>query len=132
MKKHGLAARERVKSICTIERIFSKDSISIFRYPILLKLLIEDASGSSVKVGFSVSKRMYKKAVDRNRIKRWLRESYRQNKESLATFSREKNMHLSLFFILSSKPKILNRKEIHDNILHLLKSIPKKLESNNE
>lgn len=40
---------------------------------------IEEQDFSGVKVGVSVSKRYFKKATDRNRIKRLLREAYRLN-----------------------------------------------------
>lgn len=61
------------------------------------------------KVGFVVSKKVHKRAVKRNRIKRLMRESYRlQIKEGLV-----KNKYLSLIFVGSSKLIDKNFNEIN-------------------
>ena len=54
---------------------------------------------SNQKVGVSISKRNFKKAVDRNRIKRLLRESYRLNKDIFT--SKFGNHSLSMLFWVS-------------------------------
>jgi len=72
--------KEKLKSKKEIELLFSEGK-SIVKYPIRLvyrKTSFEDPV--PVKAGISVSKRHFKKAVDRNRIKRLLREGYRKNK----------------------------------------------------
>lgn len=51
---------------------------------IVYKVPQEESTESITKVGVSVSKRYFKKAVDRNRIKRLLRESYRHHKTKFA------------------------------------------------
>lgn len=53
------------------------------------------------KIGFSVSKKLFKKAVDRNRIKRLLRESYRLNKELFS--ERFGDQSVSMLFWISKK-----------------------------
>lgn len=51
----------------------------------------------------SVSSRNFKKAVDRNRIKRQLREVYRLQKSSLQQKVFERKDQLALFFIFTGK-----------------------------
>lgn len=71
---------EKLKSQKLIEKLFSEGK-SVAAYPLRLvyvKAHFEDAA--KIKAGVSVSKRHFKKAVDRNRIKRLMREAYRLNK----------------------------------------------------
>jgi len=70
---------EKLKSQKTIEQLFLEGQ-SVSAYPLRLVYL---KHGESLKVGVSVSKRNFKRAVDRIRIKRLLREAYRLNKSML-------------------------------------------------
>lgn len=45
-----------------------------------LRIIVGKSEADTGKIGVSVSKKFFKKASDRNRIKRLLRESYRHNK----------------------------------------------------
>ena len=72
--------KEKLKSKKLIEQLFA-EGIGITNYPIklvYLKTSFED--DSKCKVGVTASKRNFKSAVKRNRIKRLMRESYRLNK----------------------------------------------------
>ena len=67
---------EKLKSKKGIEKLFSEGK-SVSAYPLRMVYV---KNGELNKVGVSVSKRNFKLAVDRNRIKRLLREAYRLNK----------------------------------------------------
>ena len=58
---------------------------------------------SCLQAGFSISTRNFKKAVDRNRIKRLMRECYRLQKHSLQTELEENHKNLAVFFIYTGK-----------------------------
>jgi ribonuclease P protein component len=72
--------KEKLKSKKLIDQLFTEGQ-SVSAYPLRLVYLgTEFEEDVIAKTGVSVSKRYFKKAVDRNRIKRLLRESYRLNK----------------------------------------------------
>lgn len=71
---------EKLKSKKQIEALF-KEGKSISAYPLrMIYTKTEFTDDVQIKTAVSVSKRNFKKAVDRNHIKRLLRETYRLNK----------------------------------------------------
>ena len=81
--KHTLGKLERLKSKKLIEKLYEQGS-SVKSFPLrMVYLQTKHTSDFPAQVGVSVSKRNFKSAVDRNRIKRLLRESYRLQKEIL-------------------------------------------------
>lgn len=74
---------EKLKSRTTIDEMF-REGKSVSKFPLRLvykkQALEED---QKLKIGVSVSKKYFKKAVDRNYFKRVLRETYRLNKDLL-------------------------------------------------
>jgi ribonuclease P protein component len=74
---------EKLKSKTTIDLLFS-DGNSVSKFPLRL-VYVENTEENAelIKIGVSVSKKYFKKAVDRNYYKRVLRETYRLNKHLL-------------------------------------------------
>ena len=78
--------RERIVSRKLIEQLFSKgSSFSVSAFPLRIVVLETErvADDIPVQVLISVSKRHFKHAVDRNRVKRQVREAYRHHKQIL-------------------------------------------------
>ena len=72
---------EKLKQKKQIETLFGEGN-TIGQYPVRLFYLRIDSENLEqfTRTGVSVSKRNFKNAVDRNKIKRLLREAYRKNK----------------------------------------------------
>lgn len=87
----------------------------------MLYLSLAEEPGS-LQAGFSVSSKKFKKATDRNRIKRLMRECYRTQKHPLLALTENKNGRLSVFFIYTGKeiPEYLLIKEKMAVALELL------------
>ena len=85
MGKFVFRKEERLRKEKIIQELFSKGS-SFYLFPFKVFVLPNpDQSSSFHQVLLSASKRNFKKAVDRNLIKRRMREAYRLQKELLPT-----------------------------------------------
>lgn len=87
----------KLKSKKRIGQLFDEGE-SVKAFPLLLVYKTDENLETSFQVGFSVSKRNFKNAVDRNRIKRLLREYFRKNKY-LFTLTEEKQFLFMFIFI---------------------------------
>lgn len=77
-----------------------KNGNRAFEYPFLaLWSEVSIAENVSVQAGFSVPKKHFKKAHDRNRIKRWLREAFRTENAELKKVLTHKNTQIAVIFI---------------------------------
>lgn len=91
--------QERLCSETRITEIFQSGE-SFMSYPIRVVFLAsKTVDATLVKVLMSVPKKKLKHAVDRNRVKRLLRESYRLNKQLLWDLATEKGLSLEIAFI---------------------------------
>lgn len=87
---------EKLKSKKLIETLFSEGK-SVSKYPLrLVYHQVDFDNNVDLKISVSVSKKHFKKAVDRNYFKRVLRECYRLNK-NLLNSNLEKNI-VSCFY----------------------------------
>lgn len=106
---------ERLKSEKLIGQLF-EEGASVSQFPLrLFYLKTEFKSGVNFKTTVSVSKKNIKKAVDRNRIKRLLRESYRLNKSDFFNNTEDQYALMILYLgkdvpdfnLINSKLKLL-------------------------
>lgn len=103
---------ERLNSKVIIGKMFEggvSKSFSIFPLRIVYMPIAEREVSASILI--SVSKRRFKRAVKRNRVKRQIREAYRKNKHELQQLLDEKGVQLAVAFIylsdeLTSSPEI--------------------------
>lgn len=115
-----LGKEERLKKRKEIEALFKKEK-AISESPIrLIWAEMEDKTGKfPLQTGFSVSKRNFKKAVDRNKVKRLMREGFRKNKEGIYSFLGEKDLKYSILLIYTQR-EIIPYKELEQKIISAL------------
>jgi ribonuclease P protein component len=112
-----------------IENVIHKGK-KFLSYPFLVNYLIKDAQNDEpTKIAISVAKRNFKKAVDRNLLKRRIREAYRQHKHNMAETALNRNKVINAIIIYVSKEK-LPYEEIRKGIIRSMEKLAKNIEEN--
>jgi ribonuclease P protein component len=99
-KRFTLGKTERLKSRKAIGELFEKGnnfSISPFR------VLYQQTAIEGLQVAVGVSSKNFKRAVDRNRIKRQIREAYRLEKIPLQQLLRSRKKGMRIFLTYTGK-----------------------------
>jgi ribonuclease P protein component len=89
---------EKLKSRKLIGQLF-KEGKSFKLFPFRIIYIQPEKNFSHLQAGFSVSSKNFKRAVDRNRIKRLMREAYRLQKSSLQNELEQKDKYVALFIL---------------------------------
>ncbi len=118
MNKAGFNRSERLKSSQVITELFEKGK-TLVSPPLRMNYLIQDAPAEGpVKAGFAVPKKVFKRATDRNLLKRRMREAYRLNKAVFDQEEKKFGSGLNLMVLYSSS-EILDFQSI-DNAMKIL------------
>jgi len=103
MSTHTLNKSERLKGHTTIRALFDKgEKLKVF--PLTVFYLFStrnksEYSGANLKMGVAVGTRNFKRAVDRNLLKRRVREAYRLQNEDLKQLVLASPIDLNVFFV---------------------------------
>ncbi len=122
---------EKLKSKKDIGNLFSSGKrVNNFPLRAIYSYKVE-TSNSSINMGVSVPKKNIKLAVNRNLLKRRVREAYRLNNNGLKKALEDSNQQINIMFIYSSK-QICTYQEIENKIKVTLNRLIELVENNNK
>ena len=128
MDRPTFSKRERIVSRTLMERLFNKgESQSVSAYPLRMVYIIKERQEGEepVEVLVSVSKRHFKRAVKRNRVKRQIREVYRHRKHLLTSRIPEGKM-LAAAFIWQADD-LLDSRRVDSSLGKLIEKVAERL-----
>ena len=127
-KDFSFSKKERLHKQIMIDDLFSNGQV--FKIPSFRVhfLIVADQNPSSVQLLISVSAKIFKKSVDRNRIKRLIRESYRLNKSNYPVVLPNKNQSLLVGIIFTGK-SLPDYKNVEERIVLILNRLIKEVET---
>jgi len=125
--KQTFSKAEHLCHQSTIRKLFSEGS-SFYVYPIkVVWLQINKEQGFPAQVLISASKRDFKNAVLRNRVKRLIREAYRKNKGILYQYLDESGKQC-VFALVYTGNKIVSLRKLESIIILILQRLIKEYE----
>jgi ribonuclease P protein component len=134
-KQFTLGKNERLKSRKLIEQLFTEGknfSLPPYRIYYVLNNQVSPVQSTffNIQFGVGVSGKNFKKAVDRNRIKRLTREAYRLQKNNLREVLKGNNQQLNLFLIYTTK-ELTDFNIIKEKLKLILNKLIKIIDENN-
>ena len=132
-KQFTLGKEERLKCRKQIEQLFDKGK-SFVVAPFRIYFIVNSESPiqkdeSRLKFGTGVSAKNFKKAVDRNRIKRLTREAWRLQKNEIREKTSETQKQLNVFFIYTGK-ELPDFTTVKEKVAIALKKLADKIDEN--
>lgn len=122
MKNNGYPRAEKLKQKKEIGQLFENGTWKTYNNLRAAFCVTSGADLLPYKVGVSVSKRNFKRAVDRNKIKRLLRECYRLNKE---IFINSFGDHTITMLFWTSKEMPKKYRDVEGDFLKLCQKVQK-------
>jgi ribonuclease P protein component len=116
---------ERLSGKTALDKLFTTGH-SFNSFPFKVIWLETNDGMAPAQIVISVPKRIYKRAVDRNRLKRLIREVYRKNKEILYHQLESKKLHLLLIY---TSKTAMDYKEMNEKIIIVLQRLTKTVHS---
>ena len=118
---------ERLKSKKIIGRLFNKEGKSFAIYPLrIIWLETPLETVHPVQIGIVVPKRHFKKAVQRNKIRRRILETYRLNKHSMHEHLQAKEKQCAMMIVYTAKEE-MPYKELNKKMKILIRKFIKKV-----
>ena len=121
---------ERLDKKKIIEKMFAGGSRSFSVFPLRVVYLPVEELEADASILISVSKRRFKRAVKRNRVKRQIREAYRVNKHELLNILVERKCRIAIAFIYLSD-QLVESSIIEDRMRIALVRITEKMAAPN-
>lgn len=131
MKDEGFPKREHLVGKKPTEQLFGgghSHSVAVFPIRLVYSAFDNDDNQRrpTVQVMVSVSKRHFKQAVRRNRVKRQIREAYRRNKTTLTAAAEGKNKVVNMAFVWQAD-RIYDSVAVENSVKRLLQQVAERL-----
>lgn len=122
----SLPRKKILRGKLNFQRVFQRSTV-LKNSPLLCRFRIYSNPNTGCLFGFIASKKLFRRAVDRNKVKRLLRESFRTNQYLLPESVRNNNIGFHAIFIAIDKE--LTYERIEKSMTSLLKMISDNLTS---
>ncbi|MDF1575480.1 MAG: ribonuclease P protein component [Bacteroidales bacterium] len=125
VKEFSLSKSERLSGRKAISSLFETGR-AVYAPPLKIIFRLEELGTNPVAMAVSVPKRLFKRAVDRNLLKRRIREAYRLNKKDLYDLLRQKSRTLHMVIQYQHR-EISDFRSIEKGVLRGMNSLAEKL-----
>ena len=100
--QYKFTKKEHIKSSIRIKEVMDNGE-KVFSHPLIIQFSMTPPIEAECRAAFIVSKRRFKRAVDRNKIKRLMKEAYRLNINSTKEILENQQLSLDMTIIFVGK-----------------------------